>query len=125
RVFAFGIGDSVNRFLLDGMAHAGRGEVEYVTLESHARAAVERFQARIQSPVLTDIVVDWGALSGIEVYPKHIPDLFSSEPLMIHGRLTGPKEGTVTLRGTTAAGPFERQIRVSPPAAQARHSVLA
>jgi hypothetical protein len=29
-VFAFGIGSSVNRFLLDKMAEAGRGEVEYV-----------------------------------------------------------------------------------------------
>src|SRR5207249_1068976 len=28
RVFAFGIGNSVNRFLLDGMAKYGRGEVE-------------------------------------------------------------------------------------------------
>jgi len=30
RVFSFGIGGSVNRFLLDKMAEHGRGEVEYV-----------------------------------------------------------------------------------------------
>ena len=33
RVFAFGIGGSVNRFLLDNMAKYGRGEVEYVGFE--------------------------------------------------------------------------------------------
>ncbi len=33
RVFAFGIGNAVNRFLLDKMAEAGRGEVEYVAFE--------------------------------------------------------------------------------------------
>jgi hypothetical protein len=32
--------------LLDGMAHAGRGEVEYVTLESQAEAAVEGFRSK-------------------------------------------------------------------------------
>ncbi|MEJ7698236.1 MAG: VWA domain-containing protein [Pyrinomonadaceae bacterium] len=32
RVFSFGIGSSVNRFLLDKMAEEGRGEVEYVAL---------------------------------------------------------------------------------------------
>ena len=30
RVFSFGIGGSVNRYLLDKMAEAGEGEVEYV-----------------------------------------------------------------------------------------------
>ncbi|MCC6153636.1 MAG: VWA domain-containing protein, partial [Candidatus Hydrogenedentes bacterium] len=34
RVFSFGIGNSVNRFLIDGMARAGRGEAEVVSLES-------------------------------------------------------------------------------------------
>ena len=40
RVFSFGIGNSVNRHLLDGMARAGRGEVEYVLLASDADEAV-------------------------------------------------------------------------------------
>src|SRR6185436_17256792 len=87
RVFSFGIGTSVNRFLLDSMAHAGRGEVEYVTLQSQADAAVRRFTERIHSPVLTDIRIDWGGLKVADVYPEQAPDLFSSKPLMIHGRL--------------------------------------
>ena len=41
RVFSFGIGNSVNRFLLDGMSHAGRGEVEYVSLEAKAQTFSE------------------------------------------------------------------------------------
>ena len=38
RVFAFGIGGSVNRFLLDNMAKYGRGEVEYVALADDGAA---------------------------------------------------------------------------------------
>jgi hypothetical protein len=60
RVFSFGIGNSVNRFLLDGMAQAGRGEVEYVTLESKAQEAADRFYQRIDAPVLTDVAIDFG-----------------------------------------------------------------
>lgn len=114
RVFAFGIGNGVNRFLLDGMAHAGRGEVEYVTLQSQGAGAAERFGQRIGSPVLTDIRIDWGDLPVSDVYPAGLPDLFASKPLMIHGRLTGQAKGRITLRGTTAAGPFERTIEVQP-----------
>jgi len=113
RVFSFGIGNSVNRFLLDGMAHAGRGEVEYVTLASQAEAAVERFHERVLAPVLTDVEIDWGGLPVADVYPQRVPDLFSSKPIVVHGRLTGPAQGTVRLRGNTGSGPYEDTIAVA------------
>jgi Ca-activated chloride channel family protein len=125
RVFSFGIGNSVNRFLLDGMAHAGRGEAEYVTLQSQGGAAAERFHERILAPVLADIQVDWGDLPVADVYPKHFPDLFCAKPLMIHGRLTGPAQGTITLKGNTGGGPFERRIEAITSKAPADHNALA
>lgn len=115
RVFSFGIGNSVNRLLLDGMALAGRGEVEYVTLASAADEAVERFHERVLAPVLTDIQIDWGNLPVRDVCPKLIPDLFSAKPIMIHGRLTGEPQGTIVLRGYTGAGPYEETIELSWP----------
>ncbi len=117
RVFSFGIGSSVNRFLLDGMAREGRGEVEYVLLESQAEAAVARFSERIAAPVLTDIQIDWGDVPVAEVYPRRIPDLFAARPLVIHGRLSAAGGGTVTLTGNTGAGRFERQIPIRAPMA--------
>jgi Ca-activated chloride channel family protein len=124
-VFAFGIGNAVNRFLLDGMAHAGRGAVEYVTLQNQADGAVKRFQERIHAPLLTDISIDWGTLSAAEVYPKHLPDLFNQQPIMIHGRLQSLVEGTIVLRGRTVAGPLMRQIRVQSPTEPVQHPALA
>jgi Ca-activated chloride channel homolog len=128
RVFSFGIGQAVNRYLLDGMAHAGRGEVEYVTLQSQSDAAVKRFHERIHSPVLTDISIDFGDLAVEEVYPQAIPDLFSSKPIMVHGRLKGdrPAAGAITLRGKTAEGDHERRIDIAPPEGemQAEHAAL-
>ncbi len=132
-VFSFGIGNSVNRFLLDNIAHAGRGEVEYVTLlhrqdagaTSQADAAVERFHTRVLAPVLTDIEIDWGTLPVADVYPQRIPDLFSAKPIMVHGRLEGEPNGVITLRGYTGAGPYEEQIEVSWPDTPPDHSALA
>ena len=127
RVFSFGIGSSVNRYLLDGMAHAGRGEVEYVTLDSKAEAAAERFYKRIDAPVLIDVNLDFGNLPVADVYPKQVPDLFSAKPILVHGRLTGDvKPGaTITLRGNTAGGPFERKVQVKAAPHDASHEALA
>src|SRR6266446_4085314 len=70
RVFAFGIGSSVNRFLLDGMAKYGRGEVEYVALSDDGSAAARRFHERVRNPLLTDISIDWNGMPVSDVYPK-------------------------------------------------------
>ena len=127
RVFAFGIGNGVNRFLIEGMARAGRGSSEVVTLESDADAGAKRFHERIQSPVLTDISVDFGHLPIEDVYPdpEAIPDLFSAQPVVLKGRYTGTGEGKITVRGMTAAGPFERKIPVFLPEQASEHDVLA
>jgi Ca-activated chloride channel family protein len=113
RVFSFGIGNAVNRFLLDKMAEAGRGAAEYVTLADRADEAADRFYERVRSPLLTDLYIDWGGLPVTDVYPTRLPDLFSGQPLIITGRYTQPASGKVLLQGTRAGGPFTRDIAVT------------
>jgi Ca-activated chloride channel family protein len=125
RVFSFGIGSSVNRFLLDKMAEQGRGEVEYVSLSDDGSAAARRFHERVRSPLLTDIAIDWAGLPVADVYPKRIPDLFSAKPVVLTGRYTGSGRGRIRLRGRMAGNNFEREIAVNLPEAQAEHDVLA
>ena len=96
RVFAFGIGTAVNRFLLDKMAEAGRGAVEYVNLADKADEAADRFYERVRSPLLTDLYIDWGGLPVTDVYPTRLPDLFSGQPLVITGRYTQSASGKST-----------------------------
>ncbi len=125
RVFAFGIGSSVNRFLLDKMAEHGRGEVEYVGLQDDGSAAARRFHHRVQHPLLTDISVDWDDLDVSEVYPRRLPDLFSAKPLIVTGQYMTPGKGTIRLRGKVAGHPVVRKIEVEFPGFEPDHDVLA
>src|SRR5262245_16630956 len=125
RVFAFGIGSSVNRFLLDKMAEHGRGEVEYVTLEDDGSAATRRFHERVRNPLLTDIEIDWAGLPVADVYPKRLPDLFSAKPLILTGRYISAARGVIRLRGKSAGRNFVREIPVELPESQPQHDVLA
>jgi Ca-activated chloride channel family protein len=125
RVFAFGIGTSVNRFLLDNMATAGRGEVEYVGLNDDGSAAAQRFHQRVRNPLLTDISIDWADLPVTDIYPKRIPDLFGAKPLVLTGRYTAGASGTIKLKGNMAGSEFTREIPVSLPETMALHDVLA
>jgi vault protein inter-alpha-trypsin-like protein/VWA domain-containing protein len=126
RVFSFGIGNSVNRFLLDGMARAGRGEVETVLLDDDADAKVARFVRRIETPVLADVQVEWSPnLEVSDALPAHVPDLFDVQPIVVHARFRSPRTGTITVRGTTAAGPWSRTLPVELPAAEPAHDAIA
>lgn len=125
RVFSFGIGSSVNRFLLDKMAEYGRGEVEYVGLKDDGSAAARRFHERVRNPLLTDLSVDWGGLSVTEVYPKRLPDLFAAKPVVLTGRYPASGKGVVRLRGKAAGRDVVREIHVELPATEPRHEVLS
>lgn len=125
RVFAFGIGSSVNRFLLDKMAEHGRGEVEYVTLSDDGSAAAKRFHERIRNPLLTDISIDWSGLNVADVYPKRIPDLFSSKPVILSGRYSAGGRGVIKLKGRMSGRDFVREIPIELPDKESRHDVVA
>lgn len=125
RVFSFGIGSSVNRFLLDKIASEGKGEAEYVALEDDGSKAARKFYERVRSPLLTDLSVDWNGLPVADVYPGKLTDLFSAKPVILHGRYTAAASGTIKLRGKVAGQPYERAINVNLPADNAANDVLA
>jgi Ca-activated chloride channel family protein len=125
RVFSFGIGNSVNRFLLDRMAKQGRGEVEYVSTTDDGSAAARRFYERIRSPLLTDISVDWGGLDVADIYPSRIPDLFSAKPVVVTGRYKSAGSGVVKLKGKVAGHDFMKEVPVEFSDQEPRHDVLA
>jgi Ca-activated chloride channel family protein len=124
RVFAFGIGGSVNRYLLDNMAKHGRGEVEYVALNDDGSAAARRFHERVRNPLLTDISIDWNGMPVSDVYPKVIPDLFGAKPVILTGKYGGNGRGVIRLKGKMSGRDFVREIPVDFSSAEKR-DVLA
>lgn len=115
RLFPFGVGNSTNHFLLESMAREGRGVCQLVPLTADSQKVAEQFQRRIADPLLTDISVDWGALAVEEVYPRHIPDVFAAEPIVLKGRYTKAGTGPITLHGTLRGKPWARTLTVSLP----------
>ena len=124
RVFSFGIGTAVNRFLLTKMAEEGHGDVEFVTAPGEAQGAADRFYERVHSPVLTNISIDWNGLPVTDVYPKDVRDLFSAKPIIITGRYTGNPTGKITIKGYQGTGDFNRSIPVDFSSASAGNTAL-
>lgn len=125
RLFSFGVGSSVNRYLLEEMARVGRGDGMIIT-DGHDRdAEVSRFYERLRRPYLTDVSIDWGGLAVDREYPSRIPDLFVGQPVLVHARYAEAGQGVVTVRGRLGGRPFVQTIPVALPAQSQSNSAIA
>ncbi|MBV6456938.1 MAG: hypothetical protein HONBIEJF_00043 [Fimbriimonadaceae bacterium] len=125
RMFTFGIGNGVNRFLIDAMSAEGRGAAEFVTLNQAAEPAVQRFLARTQTPILTNIGVQFDGVQVQEVVPNQPKDVFDGEPIVIFGRYRHAGHGKVKVSGMLGDQPWEKTIDVSFPATDQQGSAIA
>lgn len=110
RIFSFGVGNSVNRFLMERMAKEGRGAVAYLGLEDSGKKIMDDFFERISHPAMTDLVVDWGGMRVSSVYPSSLPDLFVGRPVFVTGTYEGIPD-SITVSGL--AGGETQQFVVS------------
>ncbi|AWI09362.1 hypothetical protein CKA38_09000 [Ereboglobus luteus] len=109
-LFAFGIGSSVNRELIERLARAGRTEPTVIENEKRAQNAAEKFRKMIESPVLTNVRVEFagGSLSA--------PDVLSQRPIVMCGKWPDhidPSTQTIRLGGQTGGGEWSTEISVA------------
>jgi Ca-activated chloride channel homolog len=112
-VFAFGIGTSVNRYLIEGVAKAGMAEPFIVTDENEAASVGDKFREYVQSPVLTDIQVRANGFDIYDVNPSQFPDLMAQRPIILFGKWRGPVTGTIELTGKNSQGIFTSSVDVA------------
>jgi Ca-activated chloride channel family protein len=125
RIFSFGVGSSVNRYLLDGLARMGHGTAAYLSLTDNAANVMDRYFERVSHAAMTGIEIDWGNLEVFDMYPGASIDLFVGRPLILTGRFKGTEPTAVTLYGTAAGEPTEVSVLLDPTDEAATHAGLA
>lgn len=111
--FAFGIGTAVNRYIIEGMAHAGMGEPFIVTEEKDCDKKADKFRTYIQTPVLTDVTASYGNFNVYDIEPINIPDVLAERPIIIYGKWKGDPKGTIIIKGKTGQNDFNCSFDVS------------
>jgi len=116
-VFAFGIGSSVNRALIEGIARAGQGEAFVVTKPADAAAQADRLRRILQAPVLTGVNARFEGLEVYDVEPAVLPDVMAGRPVLVQGkwrtRPGTPAGGKLVVEGRAADGPWRQELMVA------------
>lgn len=123
-LFAFGIGSSVNRHLIEGMAHVGGGEPFIVTNETEAAAQAATLRRYIQSPVLTNLKLTVNGFDAYDIEPPSLPDLLAERPVLCYGKWQGARKGTLTLTGRVGWREYRYEADISAVEPQHAHAAL-
>ena len=133
-LFAFGIGSSVNRALLEGLARAGRGEPFIITDPVQAPELAARFRRMVVSTVMTSVLLLFEGLDVYDLEPAVQPDVLGERPVLVFGKWRGQPQGRMLVQGHTAEGPWQQTVDVAPadtvhsaalPALWARHRIAS
>lgn len=111
--FSFGIGSSVNDYLIKQIAGCGLGESFIVTDSEDAAESAANFRTYIEAPLLTDISL---ACIGFDIYdvePSVPSVLYASQPIVLFGKWRGNPDGTITITGKAGGKEYVQEIPVN------------
>ncbi|MBF0118503.1 MAG: VWA domain-containing protein [Desulfobacterales bacterium] len=112
-MFAFGIGTSVNRYLIEGIARVGMGEPFIITKPEEAQVKADKFRKYIQFPLLTHGKIYFGKFDVYDVEPPNVPDVLANRPVIVFGKWRGDVTGKITLKGIAGDKDYQTTIDVS------------
>ena len=105
RIFPFGVGYDVNTALLDTVAENHRGASGYVRPEEAIDEKVSAFYAKVSTPLLADLEIDFGRIDVEDLYPYPLPDLFAGTQLVVLGRYRDGGDTEIRLEGEVNGQP--------------------
>ncbi|WP_133491221.1 marine proteobacterial sortase target protein [Alcanivorax sp. 24] len=110
RLFTVGIGSSPNSHFMRKAAQFGRGTFTYIgNLQEVSKTMTALFE-KLENPVIRDVQLTLPPGVEAEIWPRRIPDLYASEPLLLTLKLNRVPE-YLTLTGLTPT-PWEQTLQL-------------
>lgn len=124
-LFAFGIGSSVNRYLIESMAQAGAGEPFIVTQQSEVAEVGKRFRRYIEAPLLSNIQLQGDGVELYDMEPAEIPVLLAERPIVVFGKYRGQNDSArLVLTGTAATDEYRVELPLKQNQTESRTELL-
>ena len=102
RVFSIGVGNEVNRPLLEQLAEDSGGLAAFVSRGDNFERQAAAFRRKLMRPAATNVEIDFSGGGIYDVEPQRPQNLYHGMPIRIYGRYRDP--GTLELRLTADVG---------------------
>jgi Ca-activated chloride channel family protein len=109
RLFTIGIGPAPNAWFMTKAAESGRGTYTFIGRVEDVEERMKDLLAKLETPVMSDIAIEWPDGAHAEAWPALLPDLYAGEPVVVSVAL--PKAaGVVRVSGRRDGSEWSQQI---------------
>jgi Ca-activated chloride channel family protein len=115
RLFTVGIGSAPNSHFMTKAASIGRGTFTYIGKVDEVREKMGALFAKLESPVLKGVKIDWPQGVTAESWPPQVPDLYAGEPVVVTVALDRAA-GIARVTGMRGAAPWVETLALGQPA---------
>ncbi len=112
RLFTVGIGSAPNSHFMTRAAQAGRGTFTYIGKPDEVREKMAGLFAKLESPVLKNVRIEWPDRAQAESWPKRLPDLYLGEPVVVTAALART-DGEIVVSGMLGDAPWRAAVPIS------------
>lgn len=115
RLFCVGVGNEVNRPLLQQLAQESGGLAAFLSEEDSFERQARAFRRKLMRPAIRDLKVNIAGAGTYDNEPQELPDLFHGSPVRIYGRYKNEGDVAVTITGEVQGSPLEQTISIRLP----------
>ena len=115
KVFCIGVGNDVNKPLLEQLAQDAGGLAAFVSHGDNFTRQAQAFRRKLTRPAATDLQLDFGGIKVYDVEPRALPNLYHGTPIRIYGRYSGGGEAQVSLRASVQGVELKKAAKLEFP----------
>ncbi len=112
RVFCIGIGNEVNKRLLEQLAEDSGGLAAFISRGDNFKRQAKAFRRKLMRPVATDLEIEFSGVKIYDVEPARLPNLYYGSQVRVWGRYSGSGQGTITLKGVIEGKEFASSFKL-------------
>jgi Ca-activated chloride channel homolog len=115
RVYCIGVGNEVNRPLLEQMATQAGGLAAFVSTEDSFKRQAQLMRQKLVRPAIENLSVEFDGAIIHDVEPLELGDLFYGAPLRMYGRYRSGGSVVATLTGQVQGGAWKQTVELELP----------
>ncbi len=115
KVFCIGVGNDVNKPLLEQLAQDAGGLAAFLSHGDNFTRQAQAFRRKLTRPAATDLQLDFGGLKVYDIEPRVLPNLYHGSPIRVYGRYSGGGEAQVALRGSIRGVELKKSAKLEFP----------
>ncbi len=110
RVFCIGIGNEINRPLLEQLAEDSGGLAAFISGGDDFKRQAKAFRRKLMRPAASNLSLQFEGIEVFDLTPAKLSNLYFGSPVRVYGRYKGEGETHIALMGQIQGREFKKVV---------------